>query len=165
MRQLATRPPRCVLVNLHSGESFECLFNPAALSEEVTVEYTKQGVRGLSHRPLQYASTDNRQLPGVEFYLDKLFASEQPGDPDILDFRAFMRALTVPPADPAGLAAPPRVLFIWPKVITIETVLRGLKLDYEQFAADASVLIYRATCTFEEILDVRVTSEELREGA
>ena len=39
----------------------------------------------------------NRQLPGVEFYLDRFFSSEQIATPDILEFRAFLRALTLPP--------------------------------------------------------------------
>lgn len=164
MQFVATKPPKCSLTNLHTGESVDCLFNPTALSEEVSVEYSKQAVRGMSHQPLQYNATGNRQLPALEFYLDKFFAQQQPSDPDILDFRGFLRALTVPPSSPAGLGAPPRLLFVWPNVITIETVVRSLKFDYEQFAADASVLIYRATCVLEEILDQRVTSEQRREG-
>ena len=48
-----------------------------------------------------------------------------------------------------------------------------LRLDlrpYESFgqepvAVDGTVLVYAATVTFEEILDARVTSEELREEA
>ena len=59
--------------------------------------------------------------------------------------------------------APPRTLFIWPKVLTIETVLTDLEFQYRQFGVDGEVLIYAATCGFEEILDVRVTSEMLRD--
>jgi hypothetical protein len=61
--------------------------------------------------------------------------------------------------------APPRVLVLWPRVLTIETVLTELEFSYRTFAGDASVLIYTATVTFEEILDVRVTSEMRRSGA
>jgi hypothetical protein len=59
--------------------------------------------------------------------------------------------------------APPRVLFVWPTVMSIETVLTDLEFSYKQFAADATVLVYTATVTFEEILDVRVTSEDKRD--
>lgn len=159
------RPPRCVLVNVTSGESMECLFNPTQLSEKVQVNWNRLAVPGLSHQVLQFQSTSNRQLAGVEFYLDRFFATEQPGEPDVLDFRAFIRALTVPPAGTEGVVdtAPPRTLFIWPEVVTVETVVTDVEFQYRQLGLDGRVLVYAATVTFEEILDVRVTSEARRE--
>ena len=157
------RPPRCVLVNVTSGESMECLFNPTQLSEKVQVNWNRLAVPGLSHQVLQFQSTSNRQLTGVEFYLDRFFATEQPGDPNILEFRAFLRALTVPPAVTEGVAtAPPRVLVVWPNVLTIECVVASIDFQYRQLAVDSSVLVYAAAVTFEEVLDTRVTSETLR---
>jgi hypothetical protein len=113
---------------------------------------------------LQFQSTSNRQLTGVEFYLDRFFATEQPGDPNILEFRAFLRALTVPPVVTEGVlaTAPPRVLVVWPNVLTIECVVASIDFQYRQLAVDSSVLVYAAAVTFEEILDTRVTSETLR---
>ena len=161
------RPPRCLLVNVTTGESMECLFNPTQLSEKVQVNYNRLAVPGLSHQVLQFQSTGNRQIAGVEFYLDRFFAAEQPGDVDILDFRAFLRALTVPPEGTEGVVdtAPPRTLLVWPGVITIETVVTGVEFQYRQVAVDGTVLVYAATVSFEEILDARVTSEALREEA
>jgi len=159
------RPPRCVLVNVTSGESMECLFNPTQLTEKIQVNWSRLAVPGLSHQVLQFQSTANRSLAGVEFYLDRFFATEQPGEPDIMEFRSFIRALTVPPTGTEGVVdtAPPRTLFIWPEVITVETVVTDVEFQYRQVAVDGRVLVYAATVTFEEILDVRVTSEELRE--
>ncbi|HJK94685.1 MAG TPA: hypothetical protein RMH26_28365, partial [Polyangiaceae bacterium LLY-WYZ-15_(1-7)] len=106
-----------------------------------------------------------RELSAVEFYLDRTFAAEQPGDVDIMEFRAFLRALTVPPEATEGVAAtaPPRTLFIWPGVLTVEAVLTGVEFQYRQFGTDGRALVYAANVNFEEILDVRVTSESLRE--
>jgi len=159
------RPPRCVLVNVTSGESMECLFNPTQLTEKVQVNWSRLAVPGLSHQVLQFQSTANRSLAVVEFYLDRFFATEQPGEPDIIEFRSIIRALTVPPSGTEGVVdtAPPRTLFIWPEVITVETVVTDVEFQYRQVAIDGRVLVYAATVTFEEILDVRVTSEELRE--
>lgn len=158
------RPPRCILVNVTTGESMECLFNPTQLSEKLQVNWNRLAVPGLSHQVLQFQSTANRQLSGVEFYLDAFFAAEQPGDVNILEFRAFLRALTVPPEGTEDVAstAPPRVLFIWPEVITVECVVASVEFTYKQLAVDGAVLVYAASVTFEEILDARVTSEELR---
>ena len=159
------RPPRCLLVNVTTGESMECLFNPTQLSEKIQVNWNRLSVPGLSHQVLQFQSTGNRQLSGVEFYLDRFFAAEQPGDVDILEFRSFVRALTVPPEGTEGVAdtAPPRTLFIWPEVLTVETVVADVEFQYRQLSVDGEVLVYAATMTFEEILDARVTSEDLRE--
>ncbi len=161
---VGSKPARCSLVNVTTAESIDCLFNPAQLSEKVQVNWSRLTVPGLSHQPLQYQSTGNRQLSSVEFYLDKFYASELPGDVDILDFRGFLRALTVPPKAMEGVPAtcPPRTLVVWPGVLTIETVLTDLEFQYKQFALDGSVLVYTATVSFEEILDLRATSEERR---
>ena len=48
------RPPRCVLVNVTSGESMECLFNPTQLSEKLQVNWNRLAVPGLSHQVLQF---------------------------------------------------------------------------------------------------------------
>lgn len=165
IRQATIRSPRCLLVNVASGESMECMFNPTGLSEKVQVNWNRLSVPGLSHQILQFQSTGNRQLSGIEFYLDRFFAVEQPGEPDIMEFRAFIRSLTVPPEGTEGVleTAPPRTIFIWPNVITVETVVTDVEFQYRQIAGDGTVLVYAATVSFEEILDVRVTSEELRE--
>jgi hypothetical protein len=155
-----TRPPRCSIANISTGESIECLFNPTQLNEQVKVNWNRLTVHGLSHQVLQYQSTGNRQISGVEFYLDRFFATKQPGNPDILQFRSFLRALTLPPAE---MLAPARALIIWPNVLTVETVLTDLEFQYRQFGTDASVLVYTAVCTFEEILNLRLTAEQVGE--
>ena len=140
------RPPRCFLVNVSTAESMECLFNPAEIVEQVDVHWARLQVPGLSHQGLQYQGTGNRRLSGLEFYLDRTFAEQLPGDIDIMAFRAFLRALTVPSvrADSVLTGAPPRTLFIWPQVLTIETVLTGLEFRYQQFGVDGRVLVYSA---------------------
>lgn len=159
------RPPRCMLVNVLTGESMECLFNPGQLVERVQVNWNRLAVPGLSHQVLQYQGTGNRQIPNVEFYVDRVFAAEQPGHPDILAFRAFLRSLTVPPAGTEGVVAtaPPRTLLVWPGVLTLEAVVTDLEFQYRQFAVDGSVLVYAASCSFEAIVDTRITSEQLRQ--
>jgi hypothetical protein len=159
-----TRAPRCSLVNVWTGESIECLLNPTELVEKLQITWNRLVVPGLSHQVLQFQSTGNRQLSGVEFYLDRFFAAEQPGAPEILEFRKFLMALTVPSEalENVASAAPPRVLIVWPRVLTIECVLTAVDFQYRQFAGDGRVLVYTANVSFEEILDVRVTSEGRR---
>ena len=157
------RPPRCVLVNVDSGESMECLFNPGQLSEKWQVQWNRLVVPGLSHQPLQFQSTGNRQLTSLEFYLDRFFAAENPSAPDILQFREFLGALTVPTGSD-GLSAPPRTLLIWPGFVTVEGVLTEVEFQYRQFALDGSVLVYTATCSLEVVGEPARPTELIVEG-
>lgn len=159
------RPPRCLLVNVLTGEAMECIFNPTQLVEKLQVNWNRLAVPGLSHQVLQFQGTSNRQLAGVEFYLDAFFAAQQAGASNVMAFRGFLRALTVPPAGTEGVlaTAPPRVLVLWPGVLTVECVVASVEFQYRQLAVDGRVLVYSATVTFEEILDTRVTSEQLRQ--
>src|SRR5215217_294400 len=127
------RPPRCTLVNLTSNEELRCLANPTELTEKVAVNWNRLTVPGLSHQVLQFGSSGNRQLSGLELFLDRYLAAEEPQAPDILEFRRFLLALTVPPAGAAGAppAAPPRVLFVWPRLLTMEAVLASVELRYQ----------------------------------
>nr|BDT32019.1 peptidoglycan-binding protein [Myxococcus sp. MH1] len=161
------RPPRCLLVNVLTGEAMECLFNPTQLVEKLQVNWNRLTVPGLSHQVLQFQGTSNRQLAGVEFYLDAFFATQQADASNIMEFRGFLRALTVPPAGTEGVlaTAPPRVLVLWPGLLTVECVVASVEFQYRQLAVDGRVLVYTATVTFEEILDTRVTSEQLRQEA
>ncbi len=72
------------------------LFNSTKLAEKVQINWSRLSIPGLSHQVLQYQSMGNRALSGVEFYLDRFFATEQLGAPDIMEFRNLLRALTVP---------------------------------------------------------------------
>ena len=122
-----TRPPRCSLVNVVTGESIECLFNPTQLVEKVQVNWNRLAVPGLSHQVLQYQSTGNRELSAVEFYLDRTFAAEQPGDVDIMEFRAFLRALTVPSRRPGRAVT--KVLYnipAEPESLDMQKIVGGL---------------------------------------
>ncbi|OGR04444.1 MAG: peptidoglycan-binding protein [Deltaproteobacteria bacterium RIFOXYA12_FULL_61_11] len=147
------RPPRCVLVNVTTSESIECLFNPTQLNEKIQVVWNRLVVPGLSHQVLQYQSTANRQLSGIEFYLDKFFAAQCPNHPDIMGFQTFLRTLTVSSANARDFS-PPRVLFVWPGVLSFDCVLIEVEFQYRQFAHDGSVLVYTATCTFEELVEL-----------
>ena len=92
MADFSRRAPRCVLVNVSTGESMECQFNPAKLVEKVSVGWSRLTVPGLGRQIVQFQSTGDREFPSVEFWLDRTV----PDAPDTADFVAFLRSLTVP---------------------------------------------------------------------
>jgi hypothetical protein len=151
---LSRRAPRCTLVNVESQERFECLLNPEGLSEKIGVNYRRHVVPGLGYQPLQYESTSNRQVPSVEFVLDQRFSPSENGAEQILRFRTFLLAFTIPVV-PQIPSAPPRILVVWPHVLTLEGVLSDVEFRYQALTADGAVLAYVATCTFEEVLELR----------
>lgn len=161
LQSAVVRPARCALANVRTGQSVECLFNPPQLLEKVQVNWSRLGVLGLSHEVLQYQSTGNRGFGALEFYVDRFFARGASPDAEVLAFAEFMRGLTRPPRDAADVAsgAPPRVLFVWPNVLTVEAVVTDLELRFTDFAVDGSVLVYTASCSLEEILDVRYAAD------
>lgn len=151
---LSRRAPRCTLVNVETQERFECLLNPEGLTERISVQYRKHVIPGLGHQPLQYESTGNRQVPSLEFVLDQRLAPTDRGADSLLRFRSFLLALTQP-VTPQIPSAPPRVLVIWPQVLTLEGVLSDVEFRYQALTEDGSVLAYVATCSFEEVLELR----------
>jgi hypothetical protein len=161
----AVPPVRGLVCNLRTGEAMSFLLNPTELREQVQVNYSRLQVPGLSHEILQFSSTGNVTLP-VELYLNKYFARavSAEDDPDILAFKRFLQALTVPAGGASDVASggPPRALLVWPGLVSLTCVVTSLEFRYEQFGARGEVLVYRAQVNFEEIRDVRMTSEEMR---
>ncbi len=148
--------PRCTLFNSYTGEWMDCLFNPAQLAEKVQVNYSKLLVPGLSHQVLHYQSTGNRQIPGLEFYLDRHFARKQSESADIMKFRRFLLAMTTPYETGS---APPVTQIIWPNVLSVDAVLTSVEFRYQKIGANGDVLIYTANCSFEEIQGISILSE------
>ncbi|MCP4678972.1 MAG: peptidoglycan-binding protein [Deltaproteobacteria bacterium] len=148
------KPERAYLVNIESNASMECMLNPSKLTESIRVNWTRPAVPGLPFQVLQYQSTGNRKVDKLEFYLNRILASEQDENAgDILAFRDFIKTLTVPSV--AG-GSPPRVLVVWPNVLTMEAVVTEVEFQYQLFAVDGSALVYTAVCSFEEAPVIRV---------
>lgn len=141
-------PVRCMLVNTFTGKSMTCLFNPAQVTEKVTVNWNRLAPFGQGHHILHFQSTNNRQLTSIEFYCDALALPLESGAAQIEAFRAFLLGLTKP-VD--ALMSPPHVLLIWPKVLTIEAILSDVEFTHRQWASTGELLAYTATCNFEEI--------------
>jgi hypothetical protein len=151
MDAVASRPPRVTLVNLDTQQRMECLVNPETLTERLSVIYRRLSVLGVGHQMLQYDSTSNRVIPGLEFVLDKRIGKQSDSDPDLTAFTDFLRAVARP-AQVDLPSAPPTVLFVWPKVLSMECVLSEVEFRYQAFGAEGDLLMYTATCTLEEVL-------------
>ena len=153
--------------NTTSLREFTFPMNPTELEESIDVNWVEQRVVGHSHPILQYTGTGPHNLPGVKFYVSAHALSQErnknlDGD-DVLEFKRFLQSLTVPRGNAGDIVggSPPRVLFIWPNVVSLVCVVRNVRFRHLRFARDGSVLVYVATVTFSEIRDARMTSEEV----
>jgi hypothetical protein len=177
MVDAATRKPaRVSITNLVTGEGWMAMFNPTQFEEGVGVNYTRQNVPGLSHKPLQYAGTDNYKFELALYYraqatdLANPFAQSAVRDKkpkglsDVLEMRKFLQSLCYPvQSTTVGGGGPPRVLVVWPNVITLVCVVVGLKIQNRRFNVEGTPVEYVANVTFEEIRDDRIDMDEVRD--
>lgn len=153
-------PARMHLVNLATSEDLEVFFNPEQLDEELQVAYSRLTVPGLSHQPLQFSYTGNL---GVN--IDLYCAAHTEQDRVLIeDFRRFLFSLCYPNGNAGTIddGAPPRVLFVWPQLYTWTSVITSLKVRSSAFSQQGRISRYVATIGFEEIRDIRLTSDDVR---
>lgn len=154
------RPARMSIANVSSGESVEAQFNPTEFEEALEVNWARQTVPGLSHQPLQFVNTGN-----VKFTLELNFEAQDPTtDLEQLHLsRRFLQSLCYPRrgADDVVGGGPPRALFVWPGVVSLNCVVTALSLKYGRFNLEGTPVQFTAKVTLEEIRDVRLLSEEV----
>lgn len=161
-------PVRGFLVDLNSGLEWGFPMNPTELAESINVNWREQAVVGMSHPIMQYVGTGAHALPSVTFRVDAYQMSRELGrnvtTSDVLGFKRFLQSLTVPPrgAENVTGGSPPRVLFVWPDVVSLTVVVRTAEFRYLKFARETGApLVYDARVTFSEVRDERMTSEQL----
>jgi hypothetical protein len=147
---LRVQAPRLVLMNLTTLEELEAWANPPALSEQRAAQLNRLSVPGLGHQPLHYGGTGNRRLADLELIFDRRTHPYA----DLEAARQFLDALLVPVRTTVP-AAPPRVLFVWPKLVSLEVATESVELVHEHFAVDGSPMAMTAKLAFEHVVEMR----------
>lgn len=158
----ARRPARMSLVNLASGIVLEAQFNPSELTEKLSVNYTKLAVKGLSHKPLQYEGTENHAF---EFEL-AYRAFDRDGNKlgDCMNARRFLLAACYSRRAAASVltGAPPRLLFIWPTLVSLTAKVMSVEFKHTMFNQSGTPTQFSARLTLEEIRDTRLFSDDVQ---
>lgn len=154
------RAPRVRLFNLRTQEGFAIQFNPTQFEERVAVNYARPPVLGHSHQELQYLNTNNLQVPMQFFFLSRDIASHEV----VQDAKAFFYSLVYPVNEPGSIvgSAPPRCLLVWPKVLSLTAKVTQLSIKNQRFNSDGEVVQLLIDCQFEEMRNVRYTSNAAR---
>lgn len=155
-------PSRVTLSNMSTNETIEVAHNPEALEEEIQVNWNRLTVPGLSHQVLQYGNTNNLSIPLELWWDGRRSLAFQKLHAD----RVFLFSLCYPQQgdDPVAGNGPPRVLFVWPNMITLTCVMAGVKFNHSKFNYQGQSYMATATVTLEEIRDFRLLSSEVREN-
>lgn len=153
-------PPRMHLMNLLTLEGFYMQFNPTQIERSVSAEWQAMDVLGLSHQPLQYAKTTNQTVQLELYFRADSIAQREGGD----EVMKFLESLMYAPAGATsiGQAAPPRVLVVWPQTLSLTCVVRSVRFRHQRFNVRGQTVEWTASTAFEEIRDVRLTSQQVR---
>lgn len=160
---LNTQPPKISFSNVvDPKDTIFPQYNPNKLREQIKVQWSKITVPGLSHKRVNYISTENT---GFKM---KLHYDATGRTPDVrekfLDHRKFFQAHAVPRggADTVLGGEAPRLLFIWPGLISMTCILESADFDYTRFNSELGLLTWDVDLVLSEIRDVRLTFEEVR---
>ena len=158
------RPPRLTLANVATGDSIEAQFNPTGLEEALEVGWARLKVPGLSHERLHFVGTEDLKL-NLELTFDAMDPSSSLDE--VLKARRFLMSLCYPVAgQDVPSTSPPRVLLIWPSIVSLTCVIDSLFFKYGRFNLQGTPVQFTAKVALEEIRDVRITSDEvLAEGS
>lgn len=171
-RELSTNwnnPARAMIVNLATNERFTVQFNPTVLEESLDVRFARIDVPGLSHQRLQYQGTGNKTIP-LELFMSQLGADlrrGRAGEPPYVatTMKNFLESLAYPQGtSESGQQGTPRILFIWPSMITM--VCRVVKISFlhRQFSVrTGATTMLVCNLTVEEDRDMAILMDDVRQ--
>ncbi len=158
-----TKPAAVTLVNVVTGEARAVQFNPGDLEEALGANYAKLVVPGLSHQRKHFVHTEDVTYT-FDLFQHALGSGETSADylRGIREDRRFLYALTHPwRADGINRGGAPRVLFIWPKLISLTCVVTKLSFKYTMFNKDGAPVAWTCKVVMEEIRDAFVSMEDI----
>lgn len=165
-------PPRGMLVNLSTNERLRLPFNPSYLEETIQANYARLAVPGLSHQRLSYSGTSNKTIP-LELFLSQLGIDARRGEagsPPYVDttIKNFLESLVYPAGGPDGVDGgthgTPRVLFIWPRMLSMVARVVRMQFLHRSFSVNTgATTVLVAKLTLEEDRDTRLLMTDVRE--
>lgn len=147
------------LMNIEDGMTLAAQFVPTKLDESVEVEYERLSVPGLSHKPMQFKNTGNLSYD-LELYFRALSEEERLM---LLNARKFLHSICYPrqSANEIVTGAPARILFIWPRIVSIVAVVTGVQFSISRVAKTLAAVEMTAKLTLEEVRDTRLLAEDV----
>lgn len=160
-----TTPKKMSLADLGTGDFLEAQYNPVKLKRKIQPIWNKLKVLGHSHEPLQYSNTSS-----VSFAFDLAFSCwDDRASPvqmaKIIDKAArFLESLCYARRGGQDIVggSPPRILFVWPRLISLTAVIDDLEIEDTDFNVEGASIRFTAAIKLNEIRDTRLYSEDVR---
>ncbi len=155
------KPDRMTFGNLSNGRTLEAFFNPTEFEENVKPEYAKIKTLGNSHEIHQYQGTTSH---GFSFDMSFSAFDDQGARLDDVAFaRKFLLSLCYSSrsAKTISQGTPPRVLFVWPSVVSISSLIQSVRIKNTDFAKNGRITRFTATVSLDEVRDERLYAEDV----
>lgn len=174
------KPRRMSFTNLDSGVSLEAQFNPEELDEELQVLWNELETQGGGIQPHQYGGTSN-----VKWSFKMMFNAFDEGGGGLVTTslgqtsgtagatanrqeaialaRAYLHSMCYKPRGAQDIigGSPPRHLFVWPGLISVDCVLHRLKINFEQFDQQGRPMRFTAQLMVKEARVEELFSEDV----
>lgn len=137
-------------------------FNPEEIREQLRSVWERITIPGLSHQRLNYVSSDNYKTRFTLKY--DATGRDQATQEEFEDNRKWIHAHFHPRggADSILGGEAPRILFIWPGLISLTAIIDGADFRLKRFSSELKLLAWEVAIELSEIRDARLTFEEVR---
>jgi hypothetical protein len=161
-------PQRMSIVNLSTGFGITAQFNPEELKEKLAVAFNRLGILGMSHQPMQYQYTENLKVSfdlGFDVMSTRDIQAQGGANPAdaVHGARRFLMSLCYPSKQAQDITGggPPRALFIWPQLFSIECQITALSGSHKRFNLNGLSTLFSMSVEIEEVRVVRIFSEDV----
>lgn len=152
-------PPRIYIRNLRNNERVSAQFNPNEMDESVAPQFSRMQVQGLSHEVHHFTHTGP-----YEISMKLRFRAYSPEELEALQrARRQMMSWAYPRAVQSQRVGggPPKLLVVWPGMLSLVCYMTGLKINHASFNSEAQSVLMEASVTFEECPDRLMTMDHI----
>lgn len=160
------RPPKMTVTNIVTGDVLEAQYNPTELEEKVGANWARLAALGNSHETLQFTNGKNDLFNFTLFWSS---ANGGPAQQTVIErARRFLKSVVKPRSVIGGglikSAGAPRVLFVWPNLLSVECIVTDVTLKHTRFNLLGQTVFYSAVCALEVIRDDFISSDDVLNG-
>lgn len=159
---LLAEPVKMRIINLDDPSIFiEPEYNPTELREKLAANWAKVTIPGMSHRRRQYIDTDNNSF---SFTLHYDSTDRTPDEHNLfLVQRSFLLAHCYARRGATTITdgAPPRVIFVWPGLARMVSIIEDLDFVYLKFNRLLEPTLWEVTIQLSEIRDRRLFFDDV----
>lgn len=147
-----------IIGNLQTRQYVIAQYTPLKVQEELSVEFERLKVLGLSHQPLQYSQTNNHKVT-----LSFDFNGDPKQGQTAADQRRFLLSNCYPSRSARNVKSggPSGVVVDWPELFSLVCVQLSVKMDHELFKKTGGSRKFTAQVVFEELRDLRLYAEDV----